>query len=97
LIAHRNQQRCNVLAVMARLLERRAATLGRYTVAAQLNGGLIRIGVRSFDAGSRVGLVDLEVTNDLALFVVQTAKKCSRSEQATKASIREGGQSTGNG
>jgi hypothetical protein len=70
LIADCDEQRCDVLAVVARLLKCGAAALGRDAVAAQLNRRLVRICVRALDAGRGVGLVDLKLTYDFTLLVV---------------------------
>jgi hypothetical protein len=82
--------------VVARLLKGGTAALRGDAVSSELNGGQIRVVVGAFDAGCRIGLADLEVTDDLALLVVEAAQKSPSSEQAAKASIGEGRKSTGN-
>src|SRR5689334_20283273 len=96
LIAHRDQERRDVLAMVARLLESRAAALRGDAFAAELNGGQIRVVVGALDASGRIRLAHFEITDDLALLVVEAAQKSASSEQAAKASIGEGRKSTGN-
>jgi hypothetical protein len=96
LIAHGDQQSGDMLAVVACLLEGGAAALRRDAFSSKLNGGQIRIVVGALDARCRIRLADFEITDDLALLVVEAAQKSPSSEQAAKASIGEGGKSTGN-
>jgi len=96
LIAHRDQECGDVLAVVACLLERRAAALRGDAFSSELNGGQIRIVVGALDASCRIRLADFEITDDLALLIVEAAQKRPSSEQAAKAAIGEGRKSTGN-
>jgi len=96
LIAHSDQERRHVFAVVAGLLKGWTTTFRRDAITAELNGRQIGIGVRTLDAGGGVGLVDLEVSNDLALLVIEAAQEGPRTEQASKASIGKGRQSTSN-
>jgi hypothetical protein len=96
LIAHGDQERGDVLAMVARLLEGGAATLRGNPISPELNGGQVRIIVRALDACRGIRLADFEITDDLALFIIEAAQKRASSEQAAKASIGEGRKSTGN-
>jgi len=96
LVAHGDQEGRHVLAVVARLLKSRTAALRGDAFSSELNGGQIRIVVGALDASRRIRLTDFEITDDLALLVVEATQKGPSSEQAAKASIREGRESTGN-
>jgi hypothetical protein len=73
LIAYGDQERCDVFAVVAGLLKGGAAAFGRNSVSAQLDRRQIWIGIRALDASRCVGLADLQISNDLALLVIQAA------------------------
>jgi hypothetical protein len=96
LVSHRDQESCDVLAVVACLLEGRAAALRGDAISSELNGGEVRVVVGTFDASRRIRLADFEVTDDLALLVVEAAQESPSSEKTAKASIGEGRKSTGN-
>ncbi len=96
LITHGDQECGDVLAVVARLLEGRAAALRGDALSSELNGRQIRIVVGALDASRRIRLADFEIPDDLALLVVEAAQKGPSSEKTAKASIGEGRKSTGN-
>jgi hypothetical protein len=73
LVAHRDQQRGDVLAVLPGLLERRTGAVRGDALAAEANRDLVRIGVGTLDSPLRGGVVHVDVFDDLALLVVETA------------------------
>jgi hypothetical protein len=85
-----------VLAVVARLLKGGTAALRGDALSSELNRGQIRIVIGAFDASGRIRLADFEITDDLALLVVEAAQESPSSEKTAKASIGEGRKSTGN-
>lgn len=92
-IADRDQQCCDVLAVLVGLLKRRAGAVRGDALAAQSNRHLIRLRVRAFDPTLGVGFVQANVVDDLALFVVEAAQERAGAEQAPKTAVGEGGKS----
>jgi hypothetical protein len=82
--------------MMARLLESGATALGRNAIAAELDCRQVRVVVRALDAGRGVRLADFQISDDLALLVVEPAQERSRSEQTPKTAIGKRRQSTGN-
>jgi hypothetical protein len=72
-VAHRDEQRRHVFAVLARFLECRARTVRRDSFAAQTNGHLVRIRIRTFDPTTSTLIVDTDVFDDSTLLVVQSA------------------------
>jgi hypothetical protein len=89
-IAHRDQERRDVLAVLVGLLKGGAGAVGRYALATESDRDFIRLGIRAFDPTLSVGLVQAHVVDDLALLVVETSKKGARPEQAPQAAVRKG-------
>jgi hypothetical protein len=87
LISDRNQQRCDVFAVLTGLLESWARAVRGDAFAAQADRYLVRVGVRAFDAAARGRIVDADVLDDLALLVVETSQKRASSEQAAQAAV----------
>jgi hypothetical protein len=65
-------------------------------VAAELDGGEVRVIIGTLDASGGIRLADFQIANDLSLLIVQTTQERSRSEQTPKTSIRERRESTGN-
>jgi hypothetical protein len=73
LIAYGDEQGGHVFAVVTGLLEGGTTALGRDTVSAELDGRRVGVRVRTLDASGCIGLTDLEVPNDLSLFIVKAA------------------------
>jgi hypothetical protein len=92
-IADRDQERGDVLAVLIRLLKGRAGAVRGDAFATQADRHFIRLGIGAFDPALRVRLVQADVVDDLALFVVEAAQKRAGAEQAPKTAVREGGKS----
>ncbi len=94
LIAHGDQQGGHVLAMVACLLESRAAALRGDALSSELYGGQIGIVVGAFDASRRIRLADFEISDDLALLVVEAAQKGPGAEKTSETAIGKGGQCT---
>jgi len=82
-----------VLAMLIGLLESRAGTVGGDALATQANRDLVRLRIGTFDAPLRVRLVQANVVDDLALFIVEAPQESAGAEQAAKAAIRKSGES----
>jgi hypothetical protein len=92
-VAHGDEQRGYVLAVLIGLLERRAGAVRGDALAAQADGHFIRLGIGAFDAALGVRLVQADVVDDLALFVVEATQKRAGAQQASKTAVGESGKS----
>ena len=85
LIADGDEQRRDMLAVLARLGERGTRALGLNPRRSQLDFHHVRFRVRPADASD--GLADVDVFDDLASGVVEPAKKCSCAKEPTQTSV----------
>src|SRR5260221_7701353 len=87
LVSYRDEERCDVLAVLAGLLEGRARTVRRDAFPAELDGRLVGLRVRALHAtrGARVG--DVDALDDTPLLVVETSEERARAEQSSKAAV----------
>lgn len=72
-IAHGDEQRGNVFAVLVGLLKGRAGAVRGDAFPAQADRHFIRFWIRALDSPLRVRLVEADVIDDFALFVVETA------------------------
>ena len=92
-VAHRDEQRGNVLAVLVRLLKGGAGAVRGNALTAEAYRHFIRLGSGAFDAPLRVRLVQADVVDDFALFVVEAAQKRASAEQAPETAVGESGES----
>ena len=95
LISHRNEQRSDMFAVLSRLLKGRTSAVTRNALTAESDGDFVGIWVGPFDLARGGRFVHAYVFDDATLFVVQATKKSPRTEQATKAAVREGREGVG--
>ena len=92
-VAHGDQQRGHVLAVLIGLLESGARAAGGDALATQPNRDLVRIRIGALDATLRARVVDADLFDDFALLVVEATKEGASAEQASKAAVGERGES----
>jgi len=92
-VSYGDEQRGHMLAVLVRFLKRRAGAVGGDAFAAQPYRHLVRLRIRALHATLGVRLVQADVVDDLALFVVETAEEGAGTEQATETAVGEGGKS----
>jgi hypothetical protein len=76
-----------MFAVVPRFLERRTTAFRRDTVTAEMDGGHVGVGVRALDTCRRVGLVDLQLANNLPLLIVKATKERSGAKKAPQTAI----------
>ena len=95
LVAHRDEQRGHVLAVLAGLLERGAGAVGSDAFTTEANGHLVGIGIGAAHATVSRGIVEVNLIDDLAFLVVETAEERSGSEQASKSAVGQRGEGVG--
>ena len=95
LIAHRDEERRDVLAVLSRLLEGGARAVRGDAFAAELDGRLVRLGIGTLDAPGGACVRDGDALDDAALFVVEATKEGAGAEQAAKTAVGERGESVG--
>ena len=89
LVAHRDQQRRDVFAVLIGLLEGRTGALRRDAFAAEANGHLVGLRIGAFDLSGGVRFGDSDLLDHLAFLVVEAAQEGAGAEQASEATIGE--------
>ena len=91
LIANGDQQSCDVLAVLSRLLECGAGAVGGNAFTAELDRRLVRLWVRALDASGGARVRNGDALDDSALLVVETPQKRAGSKETAEAAIGESG------
>ena len=81
-----------MLAVLAGLLEAGHVQFEVMPSPPEPDRHLVRIGIGALDAPWARRVVDADVFDDLALFVVETAQERAGAEQAAEAAIGQGGE-----
>jgi hypothetical protein len=89
LIANGNEQRCDVLAVLAGLGERGTSAIRLNAFWRQVDANCVRIGIRALDPALCARLGDLHVLHDPPPGVVEPAQERSSTEQTTKSAVAE--------
>jgi hypothetical protein len=89
LIANGDEQRRNVLAVLARLGKRGARAIRLNAFWRQIDADGVRVGVGALDSALGARLGDLHVLHDPPPGVVEPAQKRSSTEQTTKSAVAE--------
>ena len=89
LIAHGDEQRGDVLAVLPRLGECRAGAVRLNAVGRQIDADRVGVGVGALDAALRARFGDLDVLDDAASRVVEPAQERSCAEQTAKSAVAE--------
>jgi hypothetical protein len=93
LVAHCDQERRDVLAVLAGLLERGARAVRRDALAAQADRDFVGLRIRALDAPLGARLVDAHVFDDLAFLVVESAQERPGAQEAAQTAVRQCGKS----
>jgi hypothetical protein len=96
LVANRDEERGDVFAVLAGLLERRARAVGRDAFAPEFDRRLVGFRIRALDAPGGARVRDGDALYDPALLVVEASQKRSSSEESAETAIGKSGQSVSN-
>jgi hypothetical protein len=89
LVAHRDEQRGDVFAVLPRLRERRARAVRLNALGRQIDAHRVGLGVGAFDTTLCAGFRHLHVFDDATPRVVETTQERSGPQQAPEAAIAE--------
>ena len=97
LIAHGDEQRRDVLAVLARLGERGAGAIRLNALGRQIDADGVGLGVGALDPALRARFGDLHVLDDAPPRVVEPAQERSSTEQTAKSAVAERREGIGDG
>jgi hypothetical protein len=87
LIADRNQQRRDVLAVLVGLSEGRTRTMRLDAVGSQLDRDRVGLGLRRSNRARGRHLVDCDILDDATTEILKSPKERSGAEQPAKATV----------